>query len=60
MTLRPQSLGRGNVQALREAGWTDEQILLATHIIGYFNYYARLADVLGVEPEQFMRRPAET
>jgi uncharacterized protein YciW len=36
-------------------GWTDEEILTATHIVGFFNYYVRLADPLGVEPEEFMR-----
>ena len=49
-------VGQQTIDALREAGWSDEDILSATHIIGYFNYYARLADALGVEPENFMAR----
>ena len=56
VTQRPQKLSRKNVEALRAAGWSDEEILTATHIIGFFNYYARLADALGVEPEDFMER----
>ena len=56
VTQRPQGLSRKNVEALRAAGWSDEEILTATHIIGFFNYYARLADALGVEPEDFMEK----
>ena len=56
VTQRPQKLSRNNVEALRAAGWSDEEILTATHIIGFFNYYARLADALGVEPEDFMEK----
>ena len=44
--VRPQ-----NLDALRAQGFSDEDILDAVQIIGFFNYYARLADALGVEPE---------
>ena len=56
VTQRPQGLSRNNVEALRAAGWSDEEILTATHIVGFFNYYSRLADALGVEPEDFMEK----
>lgn len=56
VTQRPQNLSQKNVEALRATGWSDEEILTATHIIGFFNYYARLADALGVEPEDFMEK----
>jgi uncharacterized peroxidase-related enzyme len=39
------------VAALREVGWSDEAILEAVEIIGFFNYYNRMVDALGVEPE---------
>ena len=42
------------VDGLRALGWTDEEILVATHIVGFFNYYTRMVDALGVEPEDFM------
>jgi alkylhydroperoxidase family enzyme len=42
----PQSL-----DALRAQGFSDEDILDAVEITGFFNYYARMADALGVEPE---------
>lgn len=56
VTREPLHVNRRNITALREAGWSDEDILTATHIIGFFNYYARLADALGVEPEDFMQK----
>ncbi len=58
MTREPPSVTPQTIDALRARGWTDEEILTATHIIGFFNYYARLADALGVEPEDFMQRKA--
>lgn len=54
VTGEPLSVTAETINALRVVGWTDEEILTATHIIGFFNYYARLADALGIEPEDFM------
>lgn len=55
LTQDPNSGGPEAIENLRRHGWSDEEILTATHIIGLFNYYVRLADGLGVEPEEFMR-----
>ena len=57
VTREPLSSTQQTIDGLREFGWSDEDILTATHIVGFFNYYARLADALGVEPEDFMQRP---
>ena len=35
----------------------DGDILDAVHIIGFFNYYTRLADALGIDPEPDMPPP---
>ena len=56
VTREPHALTRGNIEQLRDHGWSDEEILTATEIIGFFNYYARMADALGVDPEDFMER----
>jgi uncharacterized peroxidase-related enzyme len=40
-----------DLDGLRAQGFSDEEILDAVHIIGFFAYYTRLADALGVEPE---------
>ena len=34
---------------LRDAGWEDEAILEAAHVVGMFSHFNRLADAVGVE-----------
>lgn len=46
-----------DLDALRAQGFNDEDILDAVHIIGFFAYFTRLADALGVEPEAHWPRP---
>jgi uncharacterized peroxidase-related enzyme len=48
---------RENLEALLTQGFSDEDILDAVEIIGFFNYYARMADALGVEPEPHWSQP---
>jgi alkylhydroperoxidase family enzyme len=38
------------VQGLREAGWSDEQIAEAVYDAALFNLFVRLADAFGIEP----------
>lgn len=59
VTRSPDELSSRDVDGLREVGWTDEEILMAVEVIGFFNYYARMADALGVEAEDFMREAEE-
>jgi len=56
VTRDQHAVSEKTIQGLRDQGWSDEEILWATNIIGLFNYYTRLVDALGVEPEDFMRR----
>ncbi len=51
LTLTPQDMEQADVQALREAGVDDGQILEANQIIGYFNYVNRCLNGLGVTTE---------
>ena len=48
-------MGSGDVQALREAGFSDPAIHDASQVVSYFNYINRIADALGVELETFVR-----
>ncbi len=41
------------VQALRDSGWTDEQIAEAVYDTALFNLFVRLADTFGIEPPAF-------
>ena len=51
VTEHVHEVGEREVVELRTAGWSDEAIVEAVEIIGFFNYYNRLVDALGVEPE---------
>jgi alkylhydroperoxidase family enzyme len=38
------------VQELRDAGWSDEQIAEAAYDAALFNLFVRLADTFGIDP----------
>lgn len=59
MTRDARAITDRTIESLRARGWDDAEILTATEIIGFFNYYARMADALGIEPEDFMSIDAE-
>ncbi len=47
----PRSVSRDDVQVLRDAGFSDTAIHDIVQITGFFSYYNRLADGLGIELE---------
>ena len=49
LTRVPQQMVHGDQQALRDAGYSDREILDITLIVSYFNFVNRLAQGLGVE-----------
>jgi len=51
LTLTPSEMVGADVDALREAGLDDGQILEANQIVGYFNYVNRCLNGLGVSIE---------
>ncbi len=48
LTLNPGEMVRADVDGLRDAGWTEGEILEINQIVGYFNYANRLLNGLGV------------
>lgn len=58
LTKNPREVGRGDLDALRKLGYTDEQLVDAVQCIGYFNFINRVLDGLGVDPEPGMRYAA--
>ena len=54
LTHRQHEVGAADLDALRAAGFDDRAIHDAVQVIGYFNYITRVADALGVEPEDFI------
>ena len=49
LTLRPSEMTEADVNALRAAGLTDEEILAVVWVAGFFALATRIADALGVE-----------
>ena len=45
------------IARLRAVGLSDLEILDTAQIAGFFCYYTRLVDALGIEPEDSMRKP---
>jgi len=43
-----------DVQRLRDAGWTEEQISEAVYIIAMFAFFNRVADAFGIPPQHYL------
>jgi uncharacterized peroxidase-related enzyme len=52
LTRTPSACTRADIDGLRAAGASDAQIHATVQVAAYFNYINRVADALGVEPEQ--------
>ncbi len=57
LTTEPSCVTEQDVEALRQAGFSDAAILDICQITGYFAFVNRLADGLGVELEPYHRNP---
>lgn len=57
LTRTPWEMTAGDVEKLREEGFSDAAILDINQITGYFNFVNRLADGLGVELEPYWKEP---
>ena len=49
LTLDPSNVRPEFVGGLREAGWTDEDVIDIVHVTAFYNYMVRVADGLGIE-----------
>ena len=54
LTHHQHDMTPADLDALRAHGLDDRAIHDAAQVIGYFNYITRVADALGVEPEDFI------
>jgi len=50
LTLHAYRITDTQVDGLRQAGWTDEQIAEATYDAALFNLFVRLADAFDIHP----------
>ena len=51
LTLRPGEMVAGDVTSLREAGFSDVDVLEIAEVTAYYAYVNRVADGLGVQLE---------
>jgi len=51
LTRTPREMRQTDVETLRAAGFSEEEIFEAAFVTAYFNYTNRVAEGLGVEPE---------
>ena len=54
LTRTPHAMTSADLDVLRSFGFDDCAIHDAVQVIAYFNYINRVADALGVEPEEFV------
>jgi len=59
LTLRPTSVTREDVDALRATGFSDEDVLHICEVTAYYAYVNRIADGLGVELEPWIPEDAD-
>lgn len=55
LTRHQHNLSPADLDPLRARGFDDRAIHDATQVAAYFNYITRVADALGVEPEDFIQ-----
>jgi uncharacterized peroxidase-related enzyme len=55
LTLTPAHCTSDDIEGLKAQGWSEEQIVSAAQIIGFFNHLNRLADGLGIDLEPEMQ-----
>ncbi len=55
LTHHQHDLTPADLDALRAHGLDDRALHDAAQVIAYFNYITRVADALGVEPEDFIQ-----
>ena len=60
LTRNPGGIAESNVQALREAGFKDRDILDICEVAAYYAYVNRIADGLGVPLESWIPTPEES
>ncbi len=53
LTLTPGAMAHSDVEALRNAGFSDADILAIAEVTAYYAYVNRIADGLGVQVEEW-------
>lgn len=54
LTHRPREMSSADLDRLRSEGFDDRALHDAVQVVAYFNYITRVADGLGLQPEEFL------
>ncbi len=54
LTHTQEAMAASDLEHLRQTGFSEPAILDAVQVISFFNYITRVADALGLEPEEFI------
>ena len=54
LTLQPSTITQLDIDSLSDFDLSDKEISEIVQIVSYFNYINRVADGLGLEPEDFI------
>jgi uncharacterized peroxidase-related enzyme len=55
LTHRQHEMAPADLERLRDLGFDDRAIHDAVQVVGFFNAITRVADALGVDPEDFIQ-----
>lgn len=54
LTRTPSAIGAEDIERLRQVGLDDRGISSCVQVISYFNYINRVAEGLGIDPEDWI------
>lgn len=55
LTVAPANVVAEDIQALRDAGWSDEDVIDIVHMTALINYFNRIGDALGVDFDDMLQ-----
>ena len=54
LTINPKKIKKNDIESLKTVDFNEIEISEIVQVISYFNYINRVADGLGLEPEDFI------
>tara|TARA_B100001250_G_scaffold413173_1_gene446444 strand:- start:1875 stop:2099 length:225 start_codon:yes stop_codon:yes gene_type:complete len=56
LTITPNKINKNDIDSLKTFEFNEIEISEIVQVISYFNYINRVADGLGLEPEEFINK----
>ena len=54
LTMTPGKMNKKDIESLKAFDFTESEISEIVQVVSYFNYINRVADGLGLKPEEFI------